>query len=263
MEPATEDVAYLARSPSRVAILRALADEPMDRHDVLAAVDASRVTIGRILGAFEERHWVTRDGPVYEPTRLGRLVLAAFDELTETTRLARTLGPLAEELPSEFFDVDLRHLADATVVRATDADPLAVARVAGDLMAEAGEVKVFAHAIAGTVVEAQTAAARAGQPSTVVVDADLLATIAADDGLRSQVRDLLATGRATYVVAEGPVPISVGVYDDETVAIGFTDDGLPNAAIVTDDEAVCSWAIDRLDDFLRGGTELTVADFSD
>ena len=261
MDPAVEDVAFLARSPNRVAVLRALADGSLDRHDLTAAVDASRITVGRVVGDLEARNWVRREGSTYETTRLGRLVLDAFDELTAATRLSRKLGPLAEDLSTDFVDVDLRRFADAEIVRTTDADPYAVARIAAARMAGADHVRMLAHAVTSDVLDAQVEAARAGQVSTVVLDPTLAETIRDDAGLSAGVRDLLATGRARVVAVAESIPMSVGVYDDETVMIGFTTDGFPRAGLVTSDEAVVTWARETHDRLRCEGSELTSEDF--
>jgi len=261
MDPAVDDVSFLARSPNRVAILRVLVDEPADRRALEGAAGASRITVGRILGDLTDRHWVHGDGDEYEATRLGRLVLDAFDDLTAVTDLAREIGPFIEALPRSFVDVDLRHFAGATVVRTTNADPYAVARVAAERMRDADRVEMLAHAVSSDVLEAQTAAAAAGQTSRVVYGPSLVETVADDDALRAQVRDLLATGNATVVAATEHIPVTVGVYDDETVGFAFTRNGFPSGGLVTEADAVLEWARETFERLRCAGRELTVADF--
>ncbi len=259
MDSAVDDVTFLARSRHRLAILRILADGPADRRTLERATGASRITVGRILGDLTDRHWARSDGDRYESTRLGRLVLEAFDDLIAATGLARDVGPFLEEVPETFVDVDLRHFAGAEVVRTTDSDPYAVARVAAERMRDADRVEMLAHAVTSDVVEAQAAAAADGQTSTVVYSPSLLKTVVADDVLRAGVRDLLDTENVTVVAAAEPIPVSVGIYDGETVGFGFTQDGFPIGGLVTEADAVLAWARRTFERLRREGRELTVA----
>lgn len=263
MDLAVDDVVFLARSPNRLAILRTVADEPADRRALERATGASRITVGRVLDDFTDRHWVCDDGGEYEATRLGRLVFDAFDDLTAATELARDVGPFLEELPEAFVDIDLRHFAGSEVVRTTNADPYAVARVAAERMRDADNVVMLAHAVTSDVLEAQAAAAMAGQTSTVVYSPSLVETVVNDDALGARVTDLLATGNATVVAAAEPIPMSVGIYDDETVGFGFTRDGFPSGGMVTEADAVLAWARRTFERLRRSGQELTAADFDD
>lgn len=61
-----DDVEYLARSANRVRVLETLAKGPHDRTDLQEKTGAARATLGRILGEFEERGWIRRDGAEYE-----------------------------------------------------------------------------------------------------------------------------------------------------------------------------------------------------
>lgn len=106
-----EDVEYLARSDHRVAALEALAERPQSRADLRALTGASASTIGRTLRAFDERNWVSRDGPQYEATPLGAFVAsgmrALLDRIETEQRLRsvwRDLSPEADAFPVEFLD---------------------------------------------------------------------------------------------------------------------------------------------------------------
>jgi len=115
MDPAIEEIEFLARSNHRVGVIEELTDGPRDRRELRDATGASSPTMGRILTDFEERRWVVRDGPTYELTQLGEFVADRFLSLRDAMRTERKLRDVWQWLPREMegFSVDL--FADAVV----------------------------------------------------------------------------------------------------------------------------------------------------
>ena len=74
MESVLAEVEFLARSQNRVEVLTALAEQRQTRRDLEAQTDASQATLGRILGDFQDRSWVRKDGSEYIATATGKLV---------------------------------------------------------------------------------------------------------------------------------------------------------------------------------------------
>ena len=62
MDTALDDIAFLANSDNRVAVFERLVDGSRHRDELTDQVDASRVTIARILRELEAREWITRSG---------------------------------------------------------------------------------------------------------------------------------------------------------------------------------------------------------
>jgi len=56
MDTALDDIGFLANSENRVAVFETLVEAPRSRHEIGGLVDASRVTIARILRELDERH---------------------------------------------------------------------------------------------------------------------------------------------------------------------------------------------------------------
>lgn len=110
-----DDIEFLARSEHRVAVLEALAEGPRRRSALREATGASSSTVGRILGDFEERRWVSRDGAEYALTPLGAFVEERFGALLDGMAIERRLRDVWRWLPRsmEGFSVDL--FADAVV----------------------------------------------------------------------------------------------------------------------------------------------------
>ncbi|WP_306059093.1 helix-turn-helix transcriptional regulator [Natronococcus wangiae] len=115
MNAPLDEIGFLARSVHRVEVLDALVGQPCDRNDLRDATGASSPTMGRILGAFEDRRWVVRDGRTYELTPLGEFVAERFTDLREAMEMEQKLRDVWQWLPREMdeFTVDL--FADAVV----------------------------------------------------------------------------------------------------------------------------------------------------
>lgn len=115
MGEAVRSIEFLARSAHRVGALESLLDGPRDRRDLGAATGASNPTVGRILGDFEDRNWIIRDGPHYELTPLGEFVTERFLELRKGMRTGETLRDVWRWLPHEMEGFELEYFEDAVV----------------------------------------------------------------------------------------------------------------------------------------------------
>lgn len=143
MDGPTADIEFLARSGHRPRVLAALAERRRDRHDLRDLTGASSPTMGRILGDFEERNWVRRDGSTYELTPLGEFVARKFAALREAMETERTLGDVWRWLPREIhgFSVDL--FADAVVSYPGTGYPSEPVARASRLIEETGRMRGF------------------------------------------------------------------------------------------------------------------------
>lgn len=115
MDSAVEDIEFLARSDHRVGVLETLTEGPCDRTNLRAATGASSPTMGRILGDFERRRWVDRDGPTYELTSLGEFVTERFFDLREAMEIEHKLRDVWQWLPREMEGFTINLFADAVV----------------------------------------------------------------------------------------------------------------------------------------------------
>lgn len=260
-----EDVSYLARSENRIGVLEALAAGPKDRATLKAETGASRVTVGRILAELDRRGWIVATDDGFAVTAVGRAVAEEVGRLRETLEAADVLEPMADALSPEFFPVDIRRLADAEVVRADESNPLAVARVAADMMDAADRVRVLSSAVTAETVDAQIdAASERGQVSDVVLTTGAVDAIRGDEVLAERMRTALSLDGISATVAEDALPLSMGIYDDETVAIGVIDGrSMPTATLVSEDEAVLRWAQDTFERYRDDARPLRARTFAE
>lgn len=117
MDPSIDEIAFLASSDHRIAVLDTLTSGPADRSALRSETGASSPTMGRVVADFEERRWITREGSVFELTPLGEFVSTRFSELREAMSIERKLRDVWRWLPREMegFSVDL--FADAVISR--------------------------------------------------------------------------------------------------------------------------------------------------
>lgn len=115
------DIEFLARADHRVTALEAMARRPQSRADLRAMTGVSRSTIGRTLRAFEERHWISRDGGQYEVTESGAFVAAGMRKLIDRIETERQLRDAWRWLPGKVSGFTVEMATDA-VVTVADAD---------------------------------------------------------------------------------------------------------------------------------------------
>ncbi len=117
-----EDIDFLARSPHRVNALGALAAGPQSRDDLRAAIGASNATMGRLLGEFDKRTWIERDGHRYELTPLGEFVASGFFDLVERFETEHSIRDVWQWFPTDLgFTVEM--FSGATVTPQDERNP--------------------------------------------------------------------------------------------------------------------------------------------
>lgn len=243
MDAALEEIEFLSLSPNRVEVLDALGEGAWTRRELEELTDASQPTLGRILRDFADRNWVRKVEDGYEATATGRLVAEGFVDLREIVETELELRDVVEWLPTAEMDVDLRHLRDATITVPTETRPSAPVSRSIDIVRDATAVRSVSHAFNDRNLDllrrrtAEGAVTFEGVFSAGAIDA-----VADDDVLRRRLRELVATDDVEIRVYDGEVPLAVTVADDVVSLLLRDDDGVLQAALDTDDEAVLEWA---------------------
>lgn len=252
-----EEIEFLALSPNRVDVLRLLSAGRYTRTELARETGASQATLGRILGDFDERSWIERDGSEYTATATGQLVAAGFTDLQNILETERRLRGIVEYLPTEEFGFDIRRLAEATITVPTQTRPNAPLQRLLSLLREGDEVRTFSHAFNEqtlTVVREQTQAG--DQTFEGVFSRGAIDALADDASLRGQLRDLLATDRASVRIRDDGVPLAAMIVDDVVYFLLRDDHGILRASVDIDDAAVRSWARDAFDDYWESADPL-------
>lgn len=246
MESALEEIEFLARSTNRVTVLRLLAEAEYTRPELAGETGVSQATLGRILGDFQDRSWVARDGSTYRATATGRLVASGFEELQDIIDTERRLRDLVPFLPAAALEFDLRHLADATLVTPTRIRPDAPLQRLLELLEGASEVAAVSHAFNEQALSIVATRVADGSMTFEGLFAEAaIEGLRADRELRERLRQLVSHDGASVAVVDD-VDVAVMVLD-ETVCFLIRDaDGILRASIDTDARPVRAWARDRI-----------------
>lgn len=258
MKSALDDVAFLALSENRVAILAVLSDERTHTRDgAMEATDVSRPTLARILDDLDERAWITQHGQNCRITSLGLWVHEEFTGLLETMRSARRLRDVERWLSTETLSFDLDRLADASITVPSRNDPLAPMHRASELERTASRSRVLTHALPTPCLDAHWEAITAGtQWFEAVVTPRVIETMA-NPTHTPRFGEVLEADRTAVFVYDDVIPDVVGI-NDGIVYFGVDDEkGAPLALIETDDEAVRRWAEETFESYRERASRLT------
>ena len=258
MTTALEDVAFLALSENRVAILAVLSDEQTHTRDGLMDVtDVSRPTLARILDDLDERAWITQRGQDCRITSLGLWVHEEFTGLLEMMSSARRLRDVERWLSTETLSFDLDRLADAFITVPSRNDPLAPMHRASELERTASRSRVLTHALPTPCLDAHWEAITAGTQRFEAVVTPRVVETMANPTHTSRFEEVLEANRTTVFVYDDVIPDVVGI-NDGVVYFGVDDEkGAPLALIETDDEAVRRWAEETFESYRERASRLT------
>ena len=258
-----EDVAFLANSENRVAVLDRLREGSHSRRVLAEEVGVSRVTLGRILDDFEARHWISQRGQFAEITLLGEWVVEEFVCLCTTMRAERKLRNVAQWFPDDGYGFHIRRLADAEITVLTPADASAPIDQLVRQLTDADRVRAFSFAITGQFLDALWRhVIERERTYEWVFTSDVLAVLEANVEMASQSREMLESGRAKFHHFEGPIP-HVTIITGETVNIRLADrEGAPSALLQSTDEEVFTWAATTFELYRDDATSLDPETFA-
>jgi len=256
MEATLEEIEFLALSPNRVEVLECLADGRQTRSDLAEVTGASQATLGRILGDFEDREWVTRADGAYVATATGRLVADGFRDLLDVMAAERELRDVVAYLPTDALDFDLRKLADANVVTPTETRPNAPIQRLLTLVREAESVTAFSHALNDQILGVVTDRLD-DQEFEAVLTRDAVDSLTEDERLRTRLRTVLDSASAGVRVADEEIPLAVTIADDVVNILVRDDRGVVQASLDTADPAVREWAERRYEHYRVQSTPLS------
>lgn len=260
MNSPLDGVAFLARSENRVAVLEELASGPATRGDLRESTGVGRITLGRVLGDFDERGWVVREEHGYELTIVGELVAEAFEQVVEAMSTAERFKDVIKWVPADEMDFDLRRLSSAELYVPTSSDPFASLRRAQQGLESTDSLQLLTNATAEETLEVMARRTSTdGLPLSVVLDAETLRIITDDPSAFGHLQTILKSDGEVYRY-EGQAPIIVAVLD-EMVHVGVDDEAGVNAALIESvDPEVRAWAERMIETYREEATPVELAD---
>ncbi|MCG1004761.1 MULTISPECIES: winged helix-turn-helix domain-containing protein [Halobacterium] len=221
-ESTVEYVAFLTRSEHRFHVLNLLADGARSREALRDQLDATRVTLSRILGDLEDRELIRRRtlDREYELSAFGEAVHRDLVRLQDTITVGQTYPRLISRLPTDWFDFDLRCLADGEHVHGNSEDPLAAARVIANAIRGGASCESLVGTFTSLPMYGYEQAIQNGtDPEVCVVfDSNVTDTMVEDPSLRAKWREIQSqTDSIVYFSLDERVPCTVDLVDGETV----------------------------------------------
>lgn len=260
MKSSLDTIEYLARSEHRVEVLDAIRTEPRTRADLRASVDASRVTVGRIVRDLEERGWIRRDGTRYETTPRGAYVAREFAGLVRNLEAYEALPPVCEWFPGDEPSFDLSLLDDATVVTADEGDLIAPIRRALAFVHRSERLRVVATGSSHEFSRAMREAIEWGATHTLVVPPAAVEALRADPEMCTDTHAMLDAGGLTLLRYDGNDDLPVMQIGDDAVLLCSGDH---RAMLETDDPAVYEWAGSYFGSLRAGSTPVDAEAFGE
>lgn len=221
-ESTIEYIAFLTRSEHRFRVLNLLADGASSRDELRDQLDATRVTLSRILSDLEDRELIQRRTPdrTYELSSFGEAVHRDLARLQGTITVGQTYPKLISRFPTDWFDFDLRCLASGEHVHGKSEDPLAAARVIANAIRDGSSCESLVGTFTSLPMYGYEQAIRNGnQPEVhVVFDSNVTETMVEDSSLRAKWRKIESQVNTTvYFSLDESVPCTVDLIDGEMV----------------------------------------------
>lgn len=263
MNPSSlEDLAFLSRSEHRAAVLDRLSRGARTRPELRDHLGISQPTLGRILGGFEERGWVSKNGRTYSLTPLGALLAREFSTLLETVETIRTLSEVAHHLPFEQMDFDLSLLREATVTTADSEDVLAHMRRHEALVEQSDHVRTLCSSFSPSAVQAQRDRVVNGDHTgEAIIAGEAIDTLTQREDVGSLLGDLIASDKATFYRYDGTVPVMLSLFDETAGIVPLDDEGMPCGTFIeSDTEEIRTWVRETINAYKAETTELTPGD---
>lgn len=244
MSGALDEIAFLANSENRVAVFEALVEVPHSRDELLDDIDASRVTITRVLRELEDRDWIAGTGQEYVATPLGEWVCEEFVQLVEVLETETRLREPLRWFPSELLTFDVRCLRDAEVVVLDPSDATAVVRRIIEFHRSSDHVRGLTRVTAPVLVENYWQLTVDGDTRLEnVITPGVLGVIVDHPPSARRVCEMLHQENVSLSVHE-EVPFSLEIVDG-AVSIDLTDEaGGIKGRLVSEDDTVRAWAVD-------------------
>ena len=247
---------YLAGSPVRVAILRALRDDPRRPAQLTDAVDATRTTVQRILGGFRERDWVVKRDAVYRVTPTGERVHDAYETLLAEVERGDRYGGFAATLERVGVDLPPEGISDSDLTVASDKTPLAVVDRLTELLHEShgDEIRAVSPVVIRQFNDAAAAALDDGASVELIIDRGAADASVAEFGPATD-RALADDAAEVYVSAE---PIEYGLFrcGDVACVAAYDEQNNPRCVAESTGDTMVDWVDDTFESLRDDATRL-------
>lgn len=249
MENADEELSFLLRSDNRREALIALAEHgPLDRHEIVDGLDASRRTVSRVLKALAEEGYVRNLGNTYRLTAFGAFQIDMFRNWEERAAITDRFRPFLANVDGDLFDPELGLLHGADLTVATALHPHAPMDRLLAVREGASQIRSVTPIVRHRCLTHVAERCRRGDQFEVevVVPAEMVERVGSLPGHDSTLRTIRASDSVSSFVHPGPLRVLCSVVDDTAVFGAYADAEL-HALVESDAHELRKWATERID----------------
>jgi predicted transcriptional regulator len=263
MREVLDDIRFLADSEHRPVVMDLLVEEPRSRATLREETGASSATVGRILGAFEERGWLVREGSRYALTALGGFVAESFDRLQHDMALAHELNELLPYVPLSEIGIGVESLTDATVTHATQFEPFAVVSRVRELERISAEARSLTDFFPEPCIEGRYESIVNGTQTFEAVFAPVVVELAMESAFAAEFEAIVAADRADVYLFDGEIEYPVMFHDGVGCLVVRNEVDVSIGMIESDDETFVEWVTDTFERYRADATLLAPADLAE
>jgi predicted transcriptional regulator len=257
------DLQFLLRATHRVSILRTLHTGVARKADLSRGSDTpSRSTAHRTVQSFLERGWVTRDETTHfiSLTETGMEVLETLEAVTTTVEHARQRASFLGCFDNTIADIPLAPLTEA---RQITYDPVMPHRFHELLEPYAGSdvprLRLLVSVLSASLLRVFDPVIQSGAPVEFIVTQRVLASLSSEGRRGERIRRRLQRENCSmgFVPRFSPFSLWLALFGRETVVMSPAHAGEAplavvdgtRAAIVSSDERLVEWAMDRYETY--------------
>lgn len=256
MDAAIEELRFVSQSENRVKALIVLTEtEPITRDDLETRLGVSHRTVIRVVNTLTDRGYVRESEGGLRLTPFGAFLATCLDAFVAEAEIALEYRPLLEHGPPLFREMDLRVLAGAELVVASESKPFAILDRLLDLRAEGARFREIAPGVEQKSLEQLARRVRSGEEIDVEVIIPESASVAAESQpkYREDHAATLESDQVDIYVHQEPIRFAAGVVDD-TAAIAVMRDGQPYAIAISDAPEMRTWVENVFEQYRREAT---------
>ena len=238
----SDPFAVMRTIDDRIALVRALRDEPLEKRDLIERLDCSRSTVNRAVRSLEELHLIRRRDSEYVLTFPGSALLAEYERCCSFARTVSENARTLTNIPVEHFP-DGELFRDAEIICGTPPAPDRPRERFGELATGADQIYALVPSTnTDRVMELNHRVVKHDRPTEFVLESEVLEywlSAHADtlhESLRSdQLTILLSNETFPYALAlieNTESAIIVGVCDDSRRLCGL---------IISETEPALEW----------------------
>lgn len=254
-----ESLQTLARSPTRLRLLRRLLDGPGTVAELSAEFDAHRRTIKRNLDSLVRQGWVTPLDRKFIVTPAGRLFADDLFVTLERLEVAARFVPFFRSAPRSTIEFPADELLQASITIRDGNEPFAPLQRTTEIVPEASTIQSLAPVSSSLYVDAYVERMLSGARVEMVLAVDVAAALV--ERYPGRIAVALEYEDVDLHIYDGELPLGI-VLTDTQVLVETHDEGTSTAVVESTSPGVRDWAKSNYERYLQDAQPI-IEEFED